>query len=190
MSAQAAFALTGVVESKTIGSKVITVDFTAIKALPVEISADVTIDRDTQEMSCLQYLKFPNLAQALINMHGLRMQENIDGLVYLSSVKIEKSADCVATSVNDQNLMTVRFVNVLEPQIVVSQRHINDILTPTTLSLSGPPTFVSASLENVGPTHYVLKNIHLPTTFTMDFSVFESSEASVSYLEHGQIVLK
>lgn len=187
---QSVFALTGVIQSKIVGEKEVFLDFAAVRVLPSSISAEVSIDNDTQDMTCIQYLRFPSFAQALFIINGVRIQENMNAIVYLSSEKITERDLCKAKSVESKNLVAVTLEKVLNPSIVVSQRHVDDVLTPTILAFSGPASFISARLERVGPTHYTLKNIELPTELTLNFSVFTASQASVSYLEHGQVILK
>ena len=187
---QAAFALTGVVNSQVAGEKEVLIEFAAIKALPSAVVAEVHVDHDTQDMTCRQLLRFPSLAQALISIGGVKTQENVNVVVYLSSEKITAEHECVVSSFIPQKSVAVYLERSLNPSIVISQRHINDVLTPTLLVLSGPANIISADLVSVGATHYTLNNINLPIELKMNFSVVETSAGSVSYLEHGQVILK
>ena len=187
---QAAFALTGVIESKVAGEKEVSLEFAAVKAMASAITADVHVDHDSQDMTCNLYVRFPSFAQAVFTIDGIKVQENLNVIVYLSSERINSSEECVVVAAPAKKSVAVYLERAFNPGITISQRYVNDVLHKTVLVLDGPSNIISADLSKVGASHYTLSNVKLPTEVILNFAVAETGPGSISYLEHGQVTVK
>lgn len=188
--AQPLFALTGVVESKVLGTKTVHLDLAAVRVIPAAVSVEVTADHDSQDLSCSQFLLFPNMAQALLSMEGQTAQQSMSLIVSVSNERITDQSECKTANVPLTGPTAASLVKVLDSQFLISQNHEGDVLTQTYLVLASASQVLTVDLANVTETHYTLKNLKLNSAIPMNFYVIKTSQASVSYLEHGTVTFQ
>lgn len=184
-----AFALSGVIESKILGSKNLSIEFSAVKAVPVEMQVEVLTDNDTQDKTCVNSLNFRNIAQAIYTLSGVRTQESLDITHDVSDESVSSESECVKVATGNMSQLPLFLQKGGYPQFVVSQRHTENGLVQRLLLLSIPRQIGIADLLKVTPEFYTLQNIELVSKITVNYSVVDVQDASWSYLEHGTVVL-
>jgi hypothetical protein len=184
---QSTFALTGIVKSKILGDKSVKLDLSSAGAMLVPVTASVSIDHDTQDLTCEQYLLFEGAAQSVFTMGGVRTQESLDFIVSVTANPIASESECIAKATDSKTNLSIYLRRVLNPQFVISQSHENDQETQTILVLSSANNFVTADLAKATFGLYSLKNIQFPKSLIMNFSVIKTSPGAISYLEHGTL---
>lgn len=190
LASQSAFALSGVIESKFVGEKTVTVDFTAVKSSPVQMSTEVLLDMDTMDKSCQNSLEFKNVLKGSYSVAGVEIQEGMDVSHIVSMNYIQNDNECSKAETMAQALIPVYLAKGGFIQITLSQKHVNSQLVETRLFVNLPRTVGMAEVAKLNSDSYVLTNFQFDSEITANFSVVEVSGSSWSYLEHGTVVLK
>ncbi len=194
VTSQSAFALTGVIESKVLGNKTISVDYAAVRVIPVSMTTEIVVDHDSQEESCQNSLVFQNVAQAIYQLENIKVQESQTLLAGQNMFRMEPGQACVAPS-KLHNTNQLYLARGGYPEFLISEEIVNGETKQLMVLLSLPRQIADGKIvESTSGMYTIKKLVFGRQAMTVNFSVVEVTashrSASTSYLEHGSFELK
>lgn len=190
-------ALSGVIDSKVLGSKSLEISYTAIQVVPTTIQSSVHAETDTQERFCNNSLVFPHIAQAIYTMDGITVQESQSVVVDLGTEILSEYQTCFAPAqLPAADYLVLNLDKSGYPQFIISEKVVNGEKEKLVLLVNLPRKLVTAEVVPVAEGLYTLENLKFgPRAVTAQFSVVKitmhaEGYPSWSYMEHGTVTLK
>ncbi len=191
LTAQAAFGLSGVLQSKQLGSLNLSVNYTAVRVIPVPMTTEVKTDSDTREQSCVNTLNFYNVAQAVYFLENNKVLETQHLTAGQTHDAITNDQECVAPA-KLANTSGLYLAKGGHPEFVVSRNESRRL----SVFLSFPRQMATGQILETTPGYFTIKNLAFDQNpVVVDFSVVETTMSanghpSWSYLEHGTVELR
>ncbi len=195
VATQAAFGLSGVLQSKQLGSLNLSVDYTAVRVIPVAMTTEISTESDTREQSCVSSLSFLNVAQAVYFLEKTQVLESQHLIAGQDHYPIISDQKCVSPTrlVNTANLFLAKGG---DPEFVLSRSAANGESKKLSVFLSFPRQMATGEVFETTPGFFSIRNLAFgQKPVVVNFSVVETTiladgRPSWSYLEHGTVELK
>lgn len=191
LASHSVFALSGAVESKILGTKLLTLEYVNASAASASMDAQVVIDRDTRDRFCQNSLTFFEIAEAIYTLDNLKIREIQDINVDVSFLQLEEGDACRTVQMENATGMALNLSKGGHPQFILFEKMEKGVIHKLVLALSLPRKAAMGDLIQVSPDQYIVRNLKFGTQpMKINFAVIKVSNASWTYLEHGAAFLK